>query len=241
MKYRSWLFAATVACAGHLPVASANLIPPAPVRAPMILALKYVAYRDAQDRPLVEEREARELLAAVNRIYSTCSIQFQLEEFQAARPEEHRLSFQPSRMRELDPIRSSFEDPSRLVVIATGPWNRSGGLGSDGANAWTMMPGDRPSGTVVESTFARNVNLLAHELGHYLNLEHRTVRENLMNPVIYRDSVQLDPAQCDDIRSAATTWRSAALREIPPQPQIPTGTSGHVRAGKAGPTLRPNR
>ncbi len=201
---------------------------------PMILALKYVSYREPGGSPVLQEAETRALVSAVNAIYSRCSIEFRLEQFQTAVPRESGLVYQPSRMVELDPIRSRFEDPTRLVVITTGPWNRDGGLGKDGANAWTMMPGDRPAGTVLEGTFARNANLLAHELGHYLNLDHRHERDNLMNPVIYRDSTGIDPLQCERMRTAALAWRSEAIRNATPEaPTLVQTGSGAVRAGQA--------
>lgn len=188
------------------------------MESPLTLAVKYVTYVGENGSPVITPGDAQHVIDEVNQVYSSCSVRFRLEEFVTAHPEDSGLGYHPSTMKELDPIRRQYDDANRLVIINTGKWNKTGGLGADGANAWTMMPGDRPSGTVIESPYASNANLVAHELGHYLNLDHSKDRANLMNPVIYRASTGLSNVQCDRIREAAQGPRKLAIRSRVPSP-----------------------
>jgi hypothetical protein len=79
-------------------------------------------------------------------------------------------------------------------------------------NAWTAMPGSSPSGTVIEGRVAAYPEMIAHELGHYLNLEHVKDATDLMNPIIYRTSTRLSPDQCENVRKTALTSRALAIR-----------------------------
>ena len=75
-----------------------------------------------------------------------------------------------------------------------------------------MMPGELYEGTILEASVAENPGLIAHELGHSLNLDHDAERDNLMHPVIYSTSQKLSHRQCQIIRRAALTYRAGALR-----------------------------
>jgi predicted Zn-dependent protease len=80
------------------------------------------------------------------------------------------------------------------------------------ANAWTAMPGQTPSGAVLESRVADNANIIAHEVGHYLSLDHTSDQSNLMNPIIYDNSTTITEQQCQDMRHTAVTVRAGAIR-----------------------------
>ena len=67
-------------------------------------------------------------------------------------------------------------------------------------------------GAVLEAEVADNSNIVAHELGHYLNLDHVSDQTNLMNPVIYGYSKGLSENQCEEMRQTATTIHAQALR-----------------------------
>ena len=54
--------------------------------------------------------------------------------------------------------------------------------------------------------------LIAHELGHYLNLEHVSDQYNVMNPVVYGNSFNLTDDQCAEARATAISFWSNALR-----------------------------
>ncbi len=180
------------------------------------LAVRYVAYADASGKPVISTTETQKIFRSINEVYKSCNLHFRVEEFTIAKPIEYGLQFNPSRMRDLEKIRRSFEQPDRLLVINTGKWNHKGGLGADGANAWTMMPGSSPSGAVIEGTVASYAPLIAHELGHYLNLDHVQDQTNMMNPTIYTSSNVITPSQCENMRRTAMTVRVASVRKITP-------------------------
>jgi hypothetical protein len=185
----------------------------------LTIALKYVVYEDRAGKPVIERPEIERVVADINRTFAPCAIQFRVDSVVVTRPEEHGLSFSPSSMSELNPIRRSFDRRKELVLVHTGPWDKSRGLGADGANAWTMMPGERVAGTVMEAKVAKNPGLVAHELGHYLGLRHLKDQGNLMNPVIYAKSRKLEPDQCAELRETAAEERGYAIRtEVSPPP-----------------------
>jgi hypothetical protein len=170
----------------------------------LCLAVKWVAFKDpATGAPIMTEAEARETIDGVNRLWAQCKLGFSLERFQPVSSLEQGIRFRIRNYSDLTEIRENYQDPERLLVAFTGPWDRKGSLGDSGANAWTSMPGSGPYGAVLEGTVARNANLVAHELGHYLNLGHSTNELNLMNAVIYRRSIQLDPDLCSAARATA--------------------------------------
>jgi hypothetical protein len=82
------------------------------------------------------------------------------------------------------------------------------------ANAWTAMPGQQPAGAVLEAPVATNDNITAHELGHYLGLDHARDQAELMNPIIYKDSVRITAAQCEQMRATAASSRAGAIRTM---------------------------
>lgn len=178
----------------------------------LTLATKYVAYANGQGNPVVDVQTAKGLFAEINRLYAPCNLHFRVEEYVPVNPESVGLDYSPSSMGQLNTIRKAFEDNTKVLVINTGSWNSSGGLGADGANAWTMMPGEYPSGAVIESVVAKNAPLVAHEIGHHLNLDHVSSASNMMNPVIYDTSTSLTPRQCESVRQAALTVHRAQLR-----------------------------
>ena len=167
------------------------------------LALKYVAYVAPGGGPVIDESQAIANVQAMNDLWRQCDVGFQMEQYVAASPASHQLNFETSSYQELDQVRRAFVDGSELVVVTTGTWNRSGSLGTSAANAWTAMPGGGPYGTVMEEPVGGFANIIAHELGHYLGLPHVSDVTDLMNPVIYSNSMQLTSEQCALGRSAA--------------------------------------
>jgi len=176
------------------------------------LGLKYVVYRDTTDAAIVSELEAVENLRVVNEIYAQCNVAFQIDEYLAARPADYGLQYQLTNYSELDDARLAFGNGTSLLVVSTGTWNRSGSLGNTGANAWAAMPGGSPYGVVLERPVATYSNIIAHELGHYLNLDHYSSIADLMNPIIYSNSTDLTDAQCTEARRAARYYWPKMLR-----------------------------
>jgi Matrixin len=178
----------------------------------LCLALRYVTFRDPNGVPGVSENLAVANVRRVNRVWSACRIGFQIEDYEATNPQDYGLALHIAGYPELDEIRSKFETPDKLLVATTGSWNRTGGLGTTPANAWTAMPGSAPYGIVLEQPVGGYANLVAHELGHYLNLDHVSDKADLMNAVIYDSSVTLTQDQCTTARTTATGVWSSMLR-----------------------------
>lgn len=174
------------------------------------LALKYVVYRDSSDDPLVSEIEAITNVSNMNTLWSQCDIAFEIGEYAAVNPADYDFDFNTSSKTDLAGIRNTFEDDKTLLIVTTGSW--TGTLGALSTNAWTMMPGTSTNGVVVEAGSRNSYRLLAHELGHYLNLDHYSSTSNMMNPVIYTTSTSLTSSQCTAARNAAKYYWSAMYR-----------------------------
>jgi len=177
------------------------------------LALKVVSYEAASVGGTALSREqAQDDITAVNRIWDSCKIRFLLEIYQSAAPEPLGLTENPSNTGELPIIRRTLEDSERFLLVVTGAWNRAGSLGNTGANAWAAMPGNLPYGIIMEEAVATFGNIVAHELGHYLGLDHSSDSRNLMSPLIYDNSTELRAADCALAHSTLQTHWSAMLR-----------------------------
>ena len=178
---------------------------------PLCLGVRYVVYESADGSPVLSREATEANLEAVNRLWAKCDISFHLGEYQSVASEKYGLSSKPADSSELTEIRKSFEDDSRLLIVTTGNWDRSGTLGSSGANAWTSMPGSFPYGAVIEQSVASFANIIAHELGHYLGLDHSSDKANLMSPLIYDDSIQLTTSECTTARTTTQTYWSQMI------------------------------
>src|SRR6185312_15046001 len=120
--------------------------------------------------------------------YAQCGMAVKLEQYQQVDPASQGLPNGLTSMDQLDPIRTAFDDPKYLVVINTGAWDHNQ-MGA--ANAWTAMPGENPSGAVIEGPVASDAPIVAHELGHYLGLDHVSDQTDMMNPIIYPNSTTI--------------------------------------------------
>ncbi len=176
----------------------------------LCLSLKYVVYENLQAKAIVSGQEALQNLALINKTWLQCNIGFEIGEYLSVDPQKYGLSFNTSSMSELSQIRSEFDDNSTLLVVTTGAW--SGSLGAGAANAWTTMPGGGTYGAILEEPVGNYPNIIAHELGHYLNLSHVSDTSDVMNPVIYQGSTQLTTNQCEMARSAASYYWKTMLR-----------------------------
>jgi hypothetical protein len=169
------------------------------------LALKIVSYKDDAGKPVLSKDQMPTVLKQMNAIMKPCNMSYRIEKVEEVNPKDMGLPFHPSSMGDLDPIRSKFDENKYLVVVNTGSWSLP-------ANAWTAMPGQTPSGAVLEAVVADSAGIMAHELGHYLNLDHVSDTADLMNPIIYDSSTKLEDWQCTAMRQAAMTVRAEAIR-----------------------------
>ena len=176
------------------------------------LGLKYVVYNTTAGTPVVSQQQSIDNIDGINSVWNSCGIKFQIDQFLPVTPQSENLVYNTSSYSELDEIRSDFATKTDLLVVTTGSWDRSGTLGNTGANAWTTMPDGGLYGVVLESPVGTYVNIIAHELGHYLNLDHVSDTSNLMSPIIYSSSTGLTTNQCQEARSAVQYFWAKMLR-----------------------------
>ena len=174
------------------------------------LALKSVVYTNSAGVPVVSDPDALANLTTINEIWSQCGIAFEYGEYVKVNPVDQGLGLNTSTLGELSTIRNQFENNSTLLVVTTGAW--SGSLGSGAANAWTNMPGSGTYGVVLEEPVGSFGNIIAHELGHYLNLDHMADTSDVMNAEIYQGSTRLTTSQCSAAKAAATSYWTAMQR-----------------------------
>ena len=176
------------------------------------LALRFVSYQDPTGRPVVNQDEAKQTVAGINSVWAGCGIQFTLESYELVAPNDFGVAFNPSQFFELDLIRSRFVQDQSLLIVASGPWAQGSQLQAYGANAWSTGPFLQSPGIVVEQAMAHYANLIAHELGHSLNLPHLSDAMDLMNPVVFPNSTRLYEQQCEVAQDSLTEHWGAALR-----------------------------
>jgi hypothetical protein len=179
----------------------------------LCLGVKLVAYTDPiSERPALSSEEAVGDFQKINSVWNQCNVGFQIDSYMAVRPSTRNLAYQTANNEDLTTIRAAYATDASLLIVLTGTWNRKGSLGSTAANAWTAMPGDGPYGAILEAPVATYPNIIAHELGHYMNLPHVSDISDLMNSIIYPGSASLTPDQCETARAVATTYWSKMLR-----------------------------
>jgi hypothetical protein len=178
----------------------------------LCLAVKYVGYQNSSGVPTVSQEEAIANMKQINKLWQQCSIGFQIENYSAIVPKDHGLRYNTANMSELNDIRKVMSDDTTLLVTTTGTWDRGGSLGDTGANAWAAMPGENLYGVVFEKAVATFGNIIAHELGHYVGLDHGQNSSNLMNPIIYDDSTKLTQSQCNQARETIGSYWQKMVR-----------------------------
>lgn len=176
----------------------------------LCVALNYVSYEGGPSQPIVAQAQALQNVQNISSLWAQCNIQFYLENYQAADPSTSGLPYQPESMDDLTNVRSAFPSSNELTVVTTGQW--TGDLGAQAPNAWTEMPPVGPFGVVMEASVSTIYNLIAHELGHYMNLVHVADEYNVMNPTIYANSLNLTADQCSEARATAISFWGAMLR-----------------------------
>ncbi len=170
------------------------------------IGVKYVAYKDSSGKPVLSAKQALANIRGVNEIWKQCGIAFQLEKFEEIDPKAYGLPFSGSAVEaNTADARAALEEDNTFLVVTTGAWNVT-------KNAWAQTPGNPPYGVVLESEVGTNVNIIAHELGHYLDLDHSSNRSNLLSAVIYPTSTNLSDSQCEITQKTARTFWPHMLR-----------------------------
>jgi hypothetical protein len=174
------------------------------------LAVRVIGLQNSAGKTTLNQESATKLMDSVNKSYTSagCNIQFKLESFTAVDPKEKNLQYNTDNMGELDKYRAAFDDGKSLLIVDTGPWDSS----MAPANAWTAMPGETKMGAIFEASVADFYQIVGHELGHYLGLDHVDDSSNMMNPVIDDFSTKITSDQCNSMRQVAQTALSASRR-----------------------------
>lgn len=176
------------------------------------LALKYVVYQDDAGKPVVSNPDIIKTISDINSSWKQCKIGFQIDDFLPVRASDYGLRNNPANETEMNQIRKALQDDSTLLVVTTGTWDRSGSLGNTGANAWTSLPGELTYGAILEKSVGTFANIIAHEIGHYLDLLHVDDSSRLMNPIIYGSSTVLSQNECHTARGAAESYWQRMIR-----------------------------
>lgn len=166
------------------------------------LGVKYVSYVDSKGTPVSPESEAVANIEATNRIWAQCGISFQIDEYLVVNPADYGLTYGGlAAEAQQNDIRNSFQNDTTLLVATTGAWNTT-------ANGWARSPGSAPYGVVMDGGVSGGYpEIYAHELGHYLNLDHVGGDSgNLMYYAISKTPTRLTTDQCDEARRIATGY-----------------------------------
>jgi hypothetical protein len=201
----------------------------------LCLGVKYVVYEDSNSQPIVSPKTVESNIASINAIWRQCKIGFQVDEYVKASPAKAGLPAETSDFSDLDRIREAYDENSSFLIVTTYKWNRAGNLGHTPANAWTKMPGSGLYGVVMEQKVGDFPNIIAHELGHYLNLYHANERSDVMNAIIYNSSKEITQEQCSTARAAVNKWWGSMVRRIPAaspnQPELAHEPSTRTKNG----------
>lgn len=172
------------------------------------LAVHFVTYKDSSGTPTATQAQATTIIQTMNKLYATCKIAFEIENYEQVDPTQSGLSYGAQSQNELNSIRQTYGSPSNeLLGVTTGPWGTA-------VNGWTNMPGGGPYGAIMEASIVDYAGgiIYAHEFGHYLGLDHVSDSSDLMSPLIYTSSTTLTSSQCQTAQNVITQYWSAMIR-----------------------------
>lgn len=170
------------------------------------IGLKYVAFQDSSGDSSAPQATAVSNISQINQIWKTCSVNFQLEAYQSVNPTTENLSANGDSDEDMNAQRAAFVDNTHFLVVSL--YGTVGG----GADAWTEEAGSgSPYGTILDYNVVTYIPVIAHEMGHYMGLEHVTDSTNLMYPSPYPNPT-LTPDQCSTVTSTIQSEWTAMLR-----------------------------
>ena len=171
------------------------------------IGVKYVVYKDSSGTAVSSAADAAENVRVTNGIWKQCGIAFQIEKYEEVNPADFDLPYGgPSAESQTQASRRAFAEEGSFLVVTTGAWGVT-------KNAWTNAPGVAPYGAIMEGGIAKGYGeIYAHELGHYLGLDHVSDPRNLLSPVIAPNSVNMTDDQCANSRAMAKDFWGKMLR-----------------------------
>jgi hypothetical protein len=189
------------------------------------VSVHYMAFRDETGQALTDENTIKGALDKMSSEWSQCDVGFKLEKFEAIDPSVLGARYSPANYTELDEMRQKGQTNHDLLIVGTGPWDRTGTLGDSGSNCYSSFPGDSAQGIICERSQAASPSMLSHESGHWMNLMHpddpsndgsdgtksNDISINLMNHMVAPENKQLLPQQCQRARAAVQQYRKSDL------------------------------
>lgn len=188
------------------------------------VAVRYLAFRGG-DGAVAKRDAVEKMVSHMSDVWSQCYIGFMLENYSEIEPSGINAQFSPANYSELDSMREATQSDSDLEIIGSGKWNRAGDLGNSGSNCYSSFPGDQAQGIVCEASSAASPTIMAHEVGHWLNLYHtddptsdyiddttwQNQAGNLMLHLVAPTNTELTHGQCARARSAIAKFRRGAV------------------------------
>jgi hypothetical protein len=173
----------------------------------LCIGLKWVTYKNSAGNAVAGRDDATENLRVINNIWKQCGIAFQIETYQEVSPAESGLPYGGAAAEaQTNAAREAYGNDTQFLVVTTGAWGVT-------KNAWTASPGAPPYGAIMEGSISSGYGeIYAHELGHYLGLDHVGDSSDLMTPIIAHTSTNLDRDQCLNTRAVAQQFWPAMLR-----------------------------
>jgi hypothetical protein len=160
--------------------------------------------------------DAEKTLKKVNRIWAPCRISFISEKQWVVDPAEYGLwPLKTGTIPDLQAIITALWDPRFLEVLVLGKILESDGMTFAGFAVSSV--GDYtekdPGGVVIRDVHVNDGMILAHELGHLLNLQHTDRDDALMQPRHSSGSdTELSAAECETANARIHHRFKSAIR-----------------------------
>ncbi len=160
--------------------------------------------------------DAEKTLKKVNRIWAPCRISFTAEKQWVVDPSEYGLwPLKTGTIPDLQAIITALWDPRFLEVLVLGKTLESDGMTFAGFAVSSV--GDYtekdPGGVVIRDVHVNDGMILAHELGHLLNLQHTDRDDALMQPRHSSgNDTELNAAECETANARIHHRFKSAIR-----------------------------
>ena len=151
----------------------------------------------------------RSLLGGINQVWSQCGIEFLPARLANVSAGDLKVSYSPRSEGDLSAIAAALNPQgygNTLPLTIAGAWNINNNGWIISGLGWAFV---RPNheldhiGAMVDAKSLQGPNaadLLAHELGHALSLQHATEESNVMIPEAHTLGKRFSVAQCEQAR-----------------------------------------